>query len=387
MCCLAKEIFIDFMVYRQPFPVLPNLEKWPWSSPSAFFPLILHSPNYSKTLHSDLPIIFKILGTKMSPTTPPSFYCTVWAFAAAGQDWTATEPGRQMAKCCLDGAAKEEKPADGQNIHLLVTPDKLHHAPCEILLHPLVGPALLAITIAMGWLKTLWAIFGQVNTKKSCKNRVANPKLFVFFFFIHHSQAASPGAALSGSGKRKEKPLLCGRRFARGSLIHTSRCCRNRHRKGAQMSSPSWLSCRRGTGNTAKRSREGELALNSAQIQGTSWELRSWNPTTQQNPQRRKWKAPSADRGVTFSPQAVTDQPLSPQVTIPNCADATGRGHNVESTAGCAQAFWEKAAISEKEKREFSLIQLPWLQVLTGKEAALSLSLWQTACSRYLNLN
>lgn len=238
----------------------------------------------------------------------------------------------------------------------------------------------------MGWLKTLWAIFGQVNTKKSCKNRVANPKLFVFFF-IHHSQAASPGAALSGSGKRKEKPLLCGRRFARGSLIHTSRCCRNRHRKGAQMSSPSWLSCRRGTGNTAKRSREGELALNSAQIQGSSWELHSWNPTTQQNPQRRKWKAPSADRGVTFSPQAVTDQPLSPQVTIPNCADATGRGHNVESTAGCAQAFWEKAAISEKEKREFSLIQLPWLQVLTGKEAALSLSLWQTACSRYLNLN
>lgn len=98
MCCLAKEIFIDFMVYRQPFPVLPNLEKWPWSSPSAFFPLILHSPNYSKPLHSDLPIIFKILGTKMSPTTPPSFYCTVWAFAAAGQDWTATEPQSQGDK-------------------------------------------------------------------------------------------------------------------------------------------------------------------------------------------------------------------------------------------------------------------------------------------------
>lgn len=102
-----------------------------------------------------------------------------------------------------------------------------------------------------GWLKNTLSYFwpGEYK-KKSCKNRVPNLKFLVFF--IHHSQAASPGAALWGFDMRKEKPLLCGRRFARGSLIHTSRCCMSRHRKGAQMSSPSWLSCRRGTGNTAK---------------------------------------------------------------------------------------------------------------------------------------
>lgn len=66
VCCLAKEIFIDFMVYRQPFPVLPNLEKWPWSSPSPFFPLILHSPNYSKPLYLHLPRILNSRGKNVT---------------------------------------------------------------------------------------------------------------------------------------------------------------------------------------------------------------------------------------------------------------------------------------------------------------------------------
>lgn len=150
---------------------------------------------------------------------------------------------------------------------MLVTPDRLYHVKysCTPRCGLDITPGFCLSQVAWncspchGWLKNTLSYFwpGEYKkTPKSCKNRVANPK-FWLFFFIRHSQAASPGAALPGSGKRKEKPLLCGRRFARGSLIHTGRCCMNRHREGAQMSSPSWLSCRRGTGNTAKGA-EGE---------------------------------------------------------------------------------------------------------------------------------
>lgn len=95
-------------------------------------------------------------------------------------------------------AVKEEKLVDGKNFHLLVTPDKLYHChvkysctPCCVL-DTVTAPCLSQVAWncspcnnhCQGWLKNTLSYFwpGEYKKKKkrSCKNRVANPKFFSY---------------------------------------------------------------------------------------------------------------------------------------------------------------------------------------------------------------
>lgn len=159
MCCSAKT-FIDFMVYKRatalPCPSKPR--KIILKLSLSIFPLILHSPNYSKQpLYSHLP---RQSRDKMLPIPLPLFYCTVGVFAAAGQAWPAQLSQSQWDKwqnAVWMVAAKEEKPAEGRTS---ICGDTWQAPLCETQLHPLLdiitgsclsllGAVFLAITIAM----------------------------------------------------------------------------------------------------------------------------------------------------------------------------------------------------------------------------------------------
>lgn len=243
-----------------------------------------------------------------------------------------------------------------------------------------------------GWLKNTLSCFwpGEYKKKKSCKNRVANPKVFFSYTTVRLLLQELPCQDLvrrkrshsDVEGDLPEVPQSIQVDVAWTDTEKEHKCL---HLSGWAVEEVQVT--------LQKDQRERVSTELCAQNQGSSWELL---PGTAGTYLLSTWRAKPSQEKMKSS------QCWQRSHSFPSGSDRSAfltSGHSCQlcwyhrqgsaqrNSAIYAQAFWEEAAINQKEKRELSFIQLPWLQVLTGKEAAQSLSLWKTTCIEYLDLN